>query len=96
MAANTKVVIISLILIIVVLGGIVLYSFVVKPQISGYVTSKQVEGANIALSQVLAVVSQCQTFPVDLGNGQSINLVALECLQAPTQQGAQTTSAPAA
>ncbi|MEK6840525.1 MAG: hypothetical protein AABX79_01070 [Nanoarchaeota archaeon] len=80
MAERANVVIAILILIIVVLAGIMVYAFIIKPKITGYNVQRQTEGATIALSQILNVVAKCQAFPVPVGN-QTITLVALECLQ---------------
>ena len=85
MVNRTRILITVLVLIIVVLAGIVVYSFLIKPQISGYVTNKQIEGANLVLTQIVNTVVQCQTFPLPIGN-QTIHLVALECLQQPQAQ----------
>ena len=92
MATNkSNIVMTIMVLVIVVLAAIVLYTLVVKPKVSGYAVEKQNEGAQIALGSILQVVANCQTFPVALSENQTINLVALECLQAP--QGTQQAQA---
>ncbi|MEK6741751.1 MAG: hypothetical protein AABX68_01025 [Nanoarchaeota archaeon] len=91
MADRTKALIVILVLIIVVLVGVVTFTFLIKPKVTGYTTNLQIEGANLALTQVLGVVAQCQPFPINVGN-QTITLVALECIQA-AQQQAQTQQA---
>ena len=85
MADRTKALVVVLVLIIVVLVGVMTFTFLIKPKVTGYTTQRQVEGAQIAVAQILSVVTQCQPFPLTVGN-QTINLVALECLQAPQQQ----------
>ena len=84
MANKTRLLIVFLVLIIVVLVGLLLFIFLIRPQVTGYTTQKQVEGYQIALADIIRVVSQCQAFPVPVGN-QTINLIALECLQLPAQ-----------
>lgn len=89
MAEKTKTIIASLIAVVVVLAALVVYSFVVRPSITGYAINRQFEGYNFAYEEILSVVTQCQAFPIRLGEGEDevINLVALECLEAPQEQG---------
>ena len=89
MADKSRVVIIVLTVLVILLALVLVYAFVVQPSIDDYNVQKQSEGAQIAVSEILRVVAQCQTFPLNVGEGQTINLVALECLQAPVQQPAQ-------
>ena len=83
--ANKNVLIVALILIIVVLLGIVLYAFVIRPQISGYNVEKQQQGIDFAVVSIMQRAAQCQTVPLTYGN-VTLNLIAVECLQ----QGQQT------
>ena len=87
MANRTRILIVLLVLIIVVLAGILVFNFFVKPTVTGYTTQRQIQGYQIALADIIRVVAQCQPFPVAVGN-QTINLVALECLQLPPVQPA--------
>jgi uncharacterized membrane protein len=92
MASKTSVLIGVLVFLVVVLAGILVYLLVVKPAITGYTVSAQQQGVNFALSSVWQRAAQCQTIPLTFGN-QTLNLVALECLQLP-QQGQQTQQTP--
>ena len=85
MANRTRLLIVFLVLIIVILAGVLLFTFFLKPKVTGYTTQRQIEGAQIVLADIIRVVAQCQPFPVTVGN-QTINLVALECLQLPPVQ----------
>jgi len=87
MTNRTKVAMVFLVLIIVLLGGILAFTFFIKPKVTGYTTQRQVEGAQIAVVQILSVVHypSCQAFPITVG-AETVTLVALECLQAPQQQ----------
>ena len=58
MVNRTNVFIAILVLVIVVLAGIMIYAFVIKPKITGYNVQRQTEGATIALSQILSVVAK--------------------------------------
>ena len=80
-----KVLVAFLVLIIVVIGGFLIYTFVIAPSISGYVVDKQNEGVQFALVSVFQAAGNCQQVPLTFNN-QTINLVAVECLQqAPVQ-----------
>ncbi len=89
MADRRKVLVVVLVLIIVVLAGILVFSFFIKPKLTGYTTSVQIEGAQMLYLDIVKVVTQCQTYPLPVGN-QTIHLVATECLQAAAQQQEQT------
>lgn len=84
MANRTKVVIVFLVLIIVLLGGILAFTFFIKPKVTGYTTQRQIEGAQILYLDIVRTVTQCQSYPLPVGN-QTLHLVALECLQQPPQ-----------
>jgi flagellar basal body-associated protein FliL len=86
MANRQKALMWGMLVIILILAAIVVYAFVLSPAVTGYVADRQVEGYQIAISDIVQVVSQCQTFPLNLGENQTINLVALECLQQPPAQ----------
>jgi len=73
-----------LVLIIIVLGGVLIYMFVVSPSITGYVTEKQNEGVQFALASVFQAAGTCQQVPLTFNN-QTINLIAIECLQQQAQ-----------
>ena len=85
MADKSKIVMAILIIIIVIMATVMLYVFVISPSITGYTIDRQIEGYQIALEDIVQIVSQCQPFPITIGEGQTINLVALECLQIPEE-----------
>jgi len=81
MADKKNVLMTLLIAIIVVMAAVLVYVFLIRPNITGYAVDRQREGYQIALFEILQVVTQCQTFPVAIGENQTINLIAVECLQ---------------
>jgi len=84
MARKLSILITFLILIIVVLAGVLIYAFVVAPSLTGYVVEKQNEGVQFALTSVFQAAKNCQQVPLTFDN-QTINLVAVECLQQQAQ-----------
>lgn len=92
MADKTKLTMALLIVAVVVLGAVVVYAFVVRPAVTGYSVDRQSEGYQIAVLDIAQKAATCQPVPITVGN-QTINLVALECLQAQAQaqQGTQPT-----
>lgn len=89
---RTGVVIGILIVLVLILGGLVTYSFVAKPAISGYAVKSQTQGYEFAILNIAQAAAQCQQVPLRVGN-QTINLIAVECLQ--QAQQSQTESQPA-
>ena len=93
MANQTRILITVLILVIVVLAGVMVYAFLIKPQINGYITRQQntgaIQGASVVLSQLISAAAQCPPggvpVPID-NNGRAVHLVALECYQPQAQQ----------
>ena len=87
MADKKKVLITLLVAIIVVMAAILVYIFVIQPTISGYVISGQNEGYEFAIVSIIQQVAppRCQVIPLTFEN-QTINLVAVECLQQAPQQ----------
>ena len=86
MPDKKKVLITILIAVIVVMAAVLVYVFLIRPNITGYAVDRQREGYQIALFEILQVVTQCQTFPIAIGENQTINLIAVECLQQAPQQ----------
>lgn len=78
---RTNVLIAILVLIIVVLGGVMVYYFVIKPSYTGYVVEKQIEGENICVAKILTQLQQNGFVQIPLGN-QTLILVQY----APPQQ----------
>ena len=91
MADKTKVLIVVLFIVIVILAGIMLYAFIVKPKISGYNVQKQTEGVNIAINYILTQLQQNGFVQIPVGN-QTLILVPYQP-PAQTQTLEQTTPA---
>ena len=68
MANRTNVLIAILVLVIVVLAGIMVYAFVIKPTYAGYVTEKQIEGESICVAKILTQLQQNGFVQIPLGN----------------------------
>ena len=80
---KTGLIIVVLVLIVLILLGIVVYAFVINPAIDRYIISTQNQGAQLAVNYIADLAKQCQTVPINIGENQTINLIAIECLQAP-------------
>ncbi len=77
---KTRVLVFSLIAVIVVLLGFVLYISVIKPSFTGYAVGLRNEGLQFAVTSIMQQASQCQ--PVPLTSGETtMNLVWTDCLQ---------------
>ena len=81
-----KLVIIILILVITVLAGLVIYLLAIRPAISGYAVRLQNQGYAFAIASVMQQAATCQQVPLVFGN-ETINMIAIECLQQPQFQG---------
>lgn len=84
MAKSIGIVVGVLLLIIVVLAGFLVYAFAVRPAISGYAVERQMEGVQYAIISIMQQAATCQAVPLTAGN-QTINVVAIECLNQPQQ-----------
>ena len=87
---NKNIMIAILALVIIVLVGVMVYSFVIKPKISGYNVEKQTEGVEIAINYILAQLQQNGFVQIPLGN-QTLILVPYT----PPQQQIQQETPPA-
>lgn len=85
---KNKVVVLALIAIIVLLLGFIGYTFLIKPAFTGFVTRGQNEGVQYAILSIMQQAATCQTVPLTFGN-QTINLIAVECLQQAAAQQSQ-------
>jgi len=78
MANRTKVVIVFLVLVVVILAGILLYAFVLKPKVSGfitgYTTQGQIQGVQFCVADILNQLQQNGFVQLPLGN-QTLILV---------------------
>jgi len=80
MANKRNVLITILVAIIVVMAAILVYVFLIKPSLTGYAVDRRGEGYEFAIVSIMQRAATCQTVPLTFGN-QTINLVAIECLQ---------------
>ncbi len=89
-SGNSKRLTVILIGIIVVLLVVGLYAFVVRPSINGFAVSAYNGGVQDAVLTIMQQAVQCKNpVPLTLGN-QTINLVAIECLQQAQQSTASS------
>ena len=82
MADKKKVLITLLIAIIVVMAAILVYIFLIRPNITGYAIDNYNQGVEFAIVSIMQRAATCQPVPLTFEN-QTINLVAVECLQQP-------------
>jgi len=68
-------VIIALIFVVVVLLGVVIYTFAIKPSVNGYVVNKQVEAQTILLSTLIQQIQQNGYVQIPIGEDQVLTLV---------------------
>ncbi len=80
MANRTNILIIVLVLVIVVLAGIMVYAFVIKPSISGYNVQRQSEGVELTYNFIMQRAAACQPTTYNYNN-RTVTLIALECYQ---------------
>ena len=87
MEGRSRTLVMVLVAIIVILLAIVVYAFVVRPTINGYVVNGQNQGVELAVVSIMqrAAPPNCQVVPLTYQN-QTVNVVAVECLQAPQPQ----------
>jgi len=86
MADKTRLTITILVVLVVLLAGFVLYSFVIQPAIQGYVVERQTEGVQIAVNTILTQIQQYGFVQIPLTEGQVLTLVPYV---PPTQQPQQ-------
>jgi hypothetical protein len=74
----------------IVLALALVYVLIVQPGLNGYVVKAQNQGVEWAVVSIMQQAAKCQQVPLTYEN-QTINLVAVECLQqAQNQQTEQT------
>ena len=82
---RTKMLVLSLVLVIVVLLGFVMYSFVIKPSITGYAMNAYNEGYGRAFADIMERATTCQPVPLTIGE-TTMNMIWVDCFQeAPPQ-----------
>lgn len=78
MASRVKALIVLLVLIIVILAGVLLYAFVVKPKYTGFVTDYttqgQIQGVQFCVANILTQLQETGYVQLPLGN-QTLILV---------------------
>ncbi len=83
--ANKKNILITLLIVIIVIMAIALvYVFLIRPGITGYTIDKQNQAIDFTVVSIMQRVATCQSVPLTFGN-QTINIIAVECLQQPQQ-----------
>jgi len=80
---STKAVVWILLAVILVLLIFIGYIFLVRPAYTGFVTEKQLEGAqagsDFVIAQIVQQAATCQAVPLQVGN-QTMNLIWIDCL----------------
>ncbi len=89
MANKTSILIAVLVVVIVILAGIMVYAFVVKPKVAGYAIQKQNEGVQAAVSYIITQLQQNGFVQIPIGN-QTLILVPYQPPQASQQAAMQT------
>jgi len=89
MGKNKKdLLIISLIAVIILMLGFFAYMFLVRPAINGFIINEQNRGIEYGAQQTVITIAQqaatCNPVPLTVGN-DTINLIAIECLQQPQE-----------
>ena len=82
---SKKWLVITLISIIVVLVGFIIYAFGIRPAISGYVINAQNEGAQIAVNYIVSQVAQNGYVQIPVGN-QTLVLIPYQQPQGTSEQ----------
>ena len=82
MADRTNMLITILVLVIVILGGILIFTFMVRPAFSGYVVDKQVEAQNILLTNIVAQATQNGFVQIPIDGNQTLFLAPFNPQQA--------------
>ena len=82
MAKSVNLLVGFLVLIIMVLAGVLIYTFVITPSLTGYVVEKQNEGVQIAINSILLQVQQNGFVQIPVGGNQTIFLAPFNPQQA--------------
>ena len=80
-----------LILVIVVLAGVIIYAFLLKPALNGYTVKLQTDGVQYAVFTIMQQASKCQQVPLQnpFGN-ETMNIIWVDCLKQTQTQTALT------
>lgn len=60
---------------------VVAYVFFVRPALNGLVVQGQNEGMQYAVLYIAQQAATCNAVPLSVGENQTINLIAVECLE---------------
>lgn len=77
---KTKILVISLVVVVAVLLCLVLYLLVLNPSIANYSARMQSEGYAYAIASVMEQASDCDVVPLTYGES-TMNLIWVDCLQ---------------
>jgi len=77
---KSRIVILVLVFVILLMGVFMAYLLLVRPAVTGYAVRAQQQGVEFAILSIMQQAATCQQVPLTFGN-QTINLVAIECLQ---------------
>ena len=90
MADKIKTMMIVLVGIILVLASFIVYSFVIKPTIQGYVVKQKTQGITECLTAILTQIQQYKMVQIPLGEDQVLTLIEPSmCSQIQVQQPVQ-------
>jgi len=84
MADKKKVLITLLVAVIVILAAIIVYAFLIRPNITGYVVDRQNEGIEFAIAAIVSQIQQNGFAQIPVGN-ETLYLVPFNPQQAPQQ-----------
>lgn len=83
MASKKNVLITLLVVVIVIMAAVLVYTFLIRPGITGYAVDNYNQGIEFAIVSIIqqAEPPRCQIIPLTFED-RTINLVAAECLPA--------------
>ncbi len=87
MADRTNVLITILVLVIVILAGVLIFTFMVKPSFDGYVVEKRTEGYQIAIRDIVSQVQQNGFVQIPIDGNQTLFLAPFNPQASATPQG---------
>lgn len=80
---DKKTLTISLIAIIIILLGIMVFFLVIKPSINNYAIEIQNQAVQYTILTIMQQGAKCQTIPLNIGN-QTMDLIWTNCLKQAT------------
>jgi hypothetical protein len=85
MANRTNILITILVLVVVILAGVVIFTFLIRPSFNGYIIDKQIEAQNVLLANIVLQVQQTGFVQIPVGN-QSLFLAPFNPQQTQPRQ----------